>query len=236
MNFNLKLAVGTIAGGALGWFVGSVIVEYLHIKEEQKYHKYDVSEEFPEGTEADPNESEGPQPMSKTKPGKRDYTKNFDPMLKASLESLAKKYNTKTQEPGVEEPEAKDPEVEVDAQFALEGEPEETFKPQTGPIQIISLADFANSDTDYEQLTLTYYEDDVLTDANDEPLPGNYDKIVGPDALVSFGIMSQDEDVVYVRNSKLKAEYEIVRANKNYAAPAEEDRRPRKEKHDEEDT
>lgn len=59
----------------------------------------------------------------------------------------------------------------------------------------------------YRQRTLTYYNgDDVLVDEDNSPIY-NYVQVVGE---MKFGHGSGDPNVVYVRNEKLKAEYEIV--------------------------
>lgn len=60
---------------------------------------------------------------------------------------------------------------------------------------------------DYTQTTLTYYAgDDILVDQDDKPVY-NYHSVVGP---LRFGHGSDQEGVFYVRNDKLKAEYEVV--------------------------
>jgi hypothetical protein len=61
----------------------------------------------------------------------------------------------------------------------------------------------------YTQSTLTYYKgDDVLTDEHDVPIY-NYKQIVGPENLI-FGRGSGDENIVFIRNDHLEAEYEII--------------------------
>lgn len=62
-------------------------------------------------------------------------------------------------------------------------------------------------DQGYSQETLTYYAgDDIMTDQDDHPVY-NYSSVVG---LMKFGHGSGDPNVVYVRNDKLKSEYEVV--------------------------
>lgn len=68
---------------------------------------------------------------------------------------------------------------------------------------------------DYPTITLTYYEGDgVLTDDHDKIIT-NADELVGPDFAQHFG--EYEEDSVYVRNSKLKVHYEILRDYGAYA-------------------
>lgn len=62
---------------------------------------------------------------------------------------------------------------------------------------------------DYPTITLTYYEGDgILTDDHDKIIT-NADELVGHDFAQHFG--EYEEDSVYVRNSKLKVHYEILR-------------------------
>jgi hypothetical protein len=67
---------------------------------------------------------------------------------------------------------------------------------------------FATEAEGYSQCTLTYYKgDDVLLDDHDVPL---YDakKIVGENLI--FGKGSEDPSIVYIRNDRLEAEYEVI--------------------------
>lgn len=66
----------------------------------------------------------------------------------------------------------------------------------------------------YTQTTLTYYEgDNVLVDQEEVPIY-SHESIVGP---LMFGHGSNDQNVFYVRNDKLRAEYEIIRDRGHYA-------------------
>lgn len=65
----------------------------------------------------------------------------------------------------------------------------------------------------YSQTTLTYYAlDDVLCDEHSVPID-RYEKVVGK---LLFGHGSSDPSVVYVRNEKNKAEYEILKLDGHY--------------------
>lgn len=81
---------------------------------------------------------------------------------------------------------------------------------------VITVEEFFECTTNHDKLTLTYYEDDgVLVDENEEIIEDpNY--TVGPDALVSFGEGSDDPEIVYVRNSRIGTDFEIVRLSKSY--------------------
>ena len=69
-------------------------------------------------------------------------------------------------------------------------------------------------DDDYETLTLTYYSDDVLVDEDDEPVE-NREEVIGNESLKRFGEF--EADAVFVRNERLKCDYEILRDNRKYS-------------------
>lgn len=65
----------------------------------------------------------------------------------------------------------------------------------------------------YETISLTYYADMVLADDNDE-LVEDVDNIVGLDSLGHFG--EYEDDSVFVRNDRLKCDYEILLDNRKF--------------------
>lgn len=67
---------------------------------------------------------------------------------------------------------------------------------------------------EYETISLTYYADDVLADDNDN-LIEDINEIVGLDSLTHFG--EYEDDSVFVRNDRLKADYEILLDHRNYS-------------------
>lgn len=72
---------------------------------------------------------------------------------------------------------------------------------------VISPDEFGEKDG-YENVTLTYYADGVLTDYFDNVI-SNIDEVVGFDSLDRFG--EYEDDVVFVRNEKMETDYEILR-------------------------
>ena len=72
---------------------------------------------------------------------------------------------------------------------------------------VISPDEFGEKDG-YENVTLTYYADGVLTDYFDNVIT-NVDEVVGFDSLDHFG--EYEDDVVFVRNEKMETDYEILR-------------------------
>ena len=72
---------------------------------------------------------------------------------------------------------------------------------------IIHRDEFYLNEEGYSQSTLTYYAgDDVLCDEQDAPW-NDYKKMVG---VLEFGKGSLDISIVYVRNDRLQAEWEII--------------------------
>lgn len=78
---------------------------------------------------------------------------------------------------------------------------------------VIAPEDFAEFD-EYDTISLTYYSDHVLTDENDE-LIEDVDAVVGSDSLNHFG--EYEDDSVYVRDERLKIDYEILFDRRNYS-------------------
>lgn len=78
---------------------------------------------------------------------------------------------------------------------------------------VITPEEFGMKD-DYTCIGLTYYADGVLTDDGDEPIY-DADDIIGEDTLTRFDEYA--DDAVYVRNDKLKNDYEILRVTRSYS-------------------
>lgn len=83
-------------------------------------------------------------------------------------------------------------------------------------IRIVSLEEFNENDGDYIQNTLTYFEKDrVLVDEKEEKIE-DIEKTIGEHALLNFGVISEDPNVVYVRNDVIKLDFEICRSPGSY--------------------
>ena len=76
---------------------------------------------------------------------------------------------------------------------------------------VISPEEYA-SDEEYETISVYYFVDDVVTD-DDYNLISEWDEKIG-DAPSHFG--EYEDDVVYVRNERLKCNYEVLRDNRSY--------------------
>lgn len=74
--------------------------------------------------------------------------------------------------------------------------------------------DIYGNDGDYDMVTLYYYTDGVVADEDDEVVD-DIDDIIGEDSLKHFG--EHEKDSVFVRNDRLKCDYEILRVSQSYA-------------------
>lgn len=92
-----------------------------------------------------------------------------------------------------------------------EVEPEELDKPYVIPPE-----QFGDND-EYEQISLTYYADAVLTDENDEIIE-DVEETVGFESLNHFG--EYEDDSVFVRNDARKCDYEILLDQRTYSEVA----------------
>lgn len=96
--------------------------------------------------------------------------------------------------------------------FVLEEEDRSPDKPY-----LISADEFGEAEFEYDQVSCTYYEGDgVLADSYDHTID-DIDKKVGNDNLLRFGVESGDENIVFVRNVKLSADFEIARSRGKFS-------------------
>lgn len=81
---------------------------------------------------------------------------------------------------------------------------------------IITLEEFHGNESGFRQQALTWYEGDrIMADEDDRPMLGWRD-YVGEENF-RWGYGSGGEDLVFVRNPKLEAEYEITRVYESFA-------------------
>lgn len=89
---------------------------------------------------------------------------------------------------------------------------EEKDVPMPNKPYIISPEEFGESGN-YTQISLTYYSDGVLADDEDEIIE-DIDDTVGEDFADHFG--DYEDDSVFVRNDRLRCDYEILKNNRSY--------------------
>ena len=90
------------------------------------------------------------------------------------------------------------------------GEPKPVASAVEGPY-VIPPEEYG--ELDYEQVSLIYFADEVLTDECYDPVT-SINETVGREALRSFGLY--EDDAVHVRNDELKKDYEILADTRNY--------------------
>lgn len=108
-------------------------------------------------------------------------------------------------------------EVEEDEEEDDDGDPGPTkqyFGNEEDKPYVISPDEFGEFD-DYTQITLFYYTDHVLAESNDDEMVEDVEGSVGFESLNHFG--EYDDDSVYVRNDRLKIDYEILRSERAYS-------------------
>ncbi len=72
---------------------------------------------------------------------------------------------------------------------------------------------------DYDTISLTLYSDGVVADDADKPIE-DVDEVIGKESLDHFG--EYEDDSVFVRNDKLKCDYEVLIDERQYAQILEE--------------
>lgn len=80
-------------------------------------------------------------------------------------------------------------------------------------IFVISPEEFGEYEN-YDEIDLTYYKDQILTDDSNEIIEDPED-LIGDEALNRFGEF--EDDLVFVRNDRLKAYYEICKDSSTYS-------------------
>lgn len=93
-----------------------------------------------------------------------------------------------------------------------ESDPEVEFGAIDRPY-VISPEEFGEFD-DYTKISLSFFSDHVLTDENYEVVD-NVDDMVGAESLNHFG--EYEDDSVFVRNDRLKVDYEILLDQRKYS-------------------
>jgi len=107
-------------------------------------------------------------------------------------------------------------EDEVENEEAIVVEPYEEERNADEPY-VISIDEYMNDREDYDKNTVSYFEiDDVLCDDREQVIP-DIEATVGTDALTKFGVKSNDNKVVYVRNERLAADFEILLDTRSYS-------------------
>lgn len=134
-----------------------------------------------------------------------DVERVFPDRGKMDLDELRNRNNVtqyhqivKTEEYSSDEPEVIEPPVVGETSWDPGGE----------DISVISRDIFMENLSEFEQSTLTWFQDEAVVDLDSE-LVHDHELLIGS-GQPPFGQMSEDENIVYIRNHKLKMEYEVI--------------------------
>lgn len=84
-----------------------------------------------------------------------------------------------------------------------------------GEIYTLSMEEFMENKSEYFQQTLTYFADGGVLDSDGEFVV-DWKDMIGP-GVPPFGMNSGEAHIVYLRNERLRQEYEVVRDEANAA-------------------
>lgn len=189
------LTTGLVLGGATGYLVTKKLLDAkfeteLHIQiQDVKDHYKLVRKE---------GEFASPLTVKSSKEAEVDYNNVLEGLEYIDVEEG----ETETVVEVVEEDEDDEEEVVV-------RNPNEPY--------IISIKEFMQDRDEYDKVTVSYFEDDdVLCDEREEVIP-NVEATVGSDALTKFGELSEDSKIVYVRNERIKTDFEVLRDPGSYS-------------------
>ena len=129
-----------------------------------------------------------------------------------SVREMYSKYSSKTEQ-SVENVENCDEYENIakiykgDMSYSKEEEDTEMIKPYVIPPDEFD-------EEGYETVTLYYYENGILEDQLSKEIIDNVDELIGEDSLTHFG--EYEDDSVFVRNDRLRIDYEILKVNERY--------------------
>lgn len=187
--------LGAAAGAAGAWYI--LKDRYAQIAQEEIDSVKEAFSHRAESVKADTDDSDISDEDEPEEP-----TRATD-MMKNKSEKLIEKldYTSYSEKPDISEvvrqriePEAKEDDVKEDRPYVIRPDEFGEFE-------------------DYEQISLTFYSDQIITDDNDDILE-DVDRVIGFDSLNHFG--EYEDDSVYVRNDRLKCDYEILLDQRTY--------------------
>lgn len=97
-------------------------------------------------------------------------------------------------------------EVEIQESIEIKRDPSKPY--------LISLAMFMEKEEDgeyYDKITLNYFEDDDVLCDDREMVVDDIEGTIGMSSLNMFGQLSENPDLVYIRNERISSDFEICR-------------------------
>lgn len=92
-------------------------------------------------------------------------------------------------------------------------------EPSPEPMEFVVVPpeSFSSKPKNFTELTLYYWEgDDTFSDDNDD-IVADWQLQAGPNVKAHFGELSDDPDVVYIRNNRMKTSVEVIRRKGKYS-------------------
>jgi hypothetical protein len=165
---------------------------------------------------------------------KSKYEREAQEQIAAMREALAKKNTTNNTEKTVEDIPPCDDDEEFDEHPDLDTVSVKECERVVTNLGYANYSDYSSTDKEdarmnepyvippeeygekegYDLIELTYWEDGVVTDDLDEPIY-DIERTIGYDSLRHFG--EYEEDSVFVRNDKRRADYQILYDGRKYS-------------------
>lgn len=186
----LYLTAGIIIGGTAGYFVTKKMLEA-----DLQAQIDDVKEHY----------------KLLRKEGEYSSPENVPTSYEDTLEGLG--YSEEGFNLASEEPE----ELEDVLENVEDEEAEEREERFSNEPYVISVKEFMDDKEDYDKVTVTYFEgDDTLCDEREQIIP-DIEGTVGSDSLTKFGQLSDDKNIVYVRNDIIQTDFEVALDKRDYS-------------------
>lgn len=207
MNKMTVAAVGFVLGAVSGATAGWIVAKKRY--EEIAQEEIDSVKEVFSKKLADTNTALKEKYMDKFKDvekNEKDENKEDHDSYK-NIASMYKTENGKKKDYSSYSNDKKEPEKESEPA----NEKEEVRGGKEAPY-VISPDEFGEFD-DYEKISLMFYSDQILADDCDE-IVEDVDRTIGFESLNHFG--EYEDDAVYVRNDRLRCDYEILLDERTY--------------------
>lgn len=231
MKFWMKLVVAAVAGFGGGFVAGFFFhkrlndVEFEVVEEEEmkllekeaEKQKTAVKEVVEKDIPTDPDK------LRLTLQGKVSYVKADQEAKEkyAHIWNSVKRYSDEENANELPVPEGEgtsDMEEGFDEEFLEMIEKEQVEPGQVAPPHPISLSEFYNERSEYDKITIDWYEPNVFIDENEEIIADMATYVGTIDLKKLFGTTGEDEDpdIRFIRNESYGTDYEIIRHHRTW--------------------
>ena len=243
MKFWIKVALGVIAGFAGGFTTGFLVHKKMNDVEFEEIEKEEMALLEQQATEQKATASEAvssslarvesvqdlpsdPDKMRMTLQGKvsyvqadmeakERYSKIWNTVKEYSNEENADELPIQREE---DDDDISDMEEGLDEEFLEMLEEEQVEPGQVMPPHVITLAEFYNERSEYDKVTINWYEPDVFLDEREDVIADLKTYVGNIDIHKLFATNGPDEDpdIRFVRNEQYGTDYEIVRHHRTW--------------------